>query len=78
MTTKNINQTPRKFDDFLKVRGTYEKTILTAELEILAEIVEESIQSNKMSKEVGKLILGQITMIGQKMGIETNLAKSYT
>ena len=58
MTTKKINRTPRKFDDFLKERGTYEKTILTAELEILIEIVEESIQSDKMSKEVGKLILG--------------------
>ena len=78
MTTKKINRTPRKFDDFLKERGTYEKTILTAELEILIEIVEESIQSDKMSKEVGKLILGQIAMIGQKMGTETNFTKTYS
>ena len=78
MTTKSINRTPRKFDDFLKERGTYEKTILTAELEILIELVEDSIQSNKMTKEVGKLILGQIAMIGQKMGTETNFTSSYS
>ena len=59
MSIENETWIPgKKFDDFLKEQGIYEETKVKAEYEVLVELVQEFMQSEKISKvEFGKLAL---------------------
>ncbi len=58
----------KKFDDFLKEQRFYEETKLRADYEVLVELVQEFIQTEKISKvEFGKLALTLLESIGQQL-----------
>ena len=67
----------QKFDDFLKEQGIYEETVLQAEFEVLIELINEFVQSEKFSKvEFAKLAISQLELIGQQLKIDPNFSEA--
>ena len=77
MSTENETWIPgKKFDDFLKEQGIYEETKVRAEYEVLVELVQEFMQSEKISKvEFGKLALTLLESLGKQL--ESKSATSH-
>ena len=73
MSTENETWIPgKKFDDFLKGQGIYEETKVKAEYEVLVELVQEFMQSEKISKvEFGKLALTLLDSLEKQLESKT-------
>ena len=76
MSQKTETWIPGKdIDEHLKERGIYERTKILAKLEILMELIQESMQSENISKDEYGSLSDQLETFVKKNNLDSKLAK---
>ena len=76
MSLSNETWVPGKdFDEYLMEHGIHKRTKILAKLEILMEIIQDSMQSGKISKDEYGNLSDQLESFIQKNNLESNLTK---